>query len=639
MLKFSIESLIDNVKDNLTTTTTSATPVAEPSPIANNKHNKPYERLNVNKSQILNRNTNFGNLAKKSKHHHHQNHHQSQRSTNLVGSPASSPCSSTSSVSSSNYSNTKKLSVAGGPNATNSHILPAYASPNFNSYPSSSSASSSSSTCSSYASMDPNLLTQTHFPQPGNFLLSQQFIQSQMSPAQLYQYHLIAQNAAKLQNHQQNQVTQFSQSQDSAAKMLDWIIKSQQQQQPTNSVNQLNNILFNRLNQQLFMENHQQQQELAMRQHQQHVLFPPVVNSFHTSLQTPPPTDSHQTGKKHTNNRKSHHNHKILQRNDQSTPISAVTATDPTNKDLNLVSNKRKLDISPLQENVTASNQQIALNAKKLKFFSEDLEPVENSTVKRSASNESIAKIEGNNTEIDGNNSSGCASTSLSSNSSSVAAGGKQKSYPCGQCGKVFNAHYNLTRHMPVHTGVRPFICKVCGKGFRQASTLCRHKIIHTSDKPHVCKLCDKAFNRSSTLNTHMRIHQDYKPWVCEFCGKGFHQKGNYKNHKLTHSGTKEYKCNICNKAFHQIYNLKFHMYTHTDSKPYQCRVCTKGFCRNFDLKKHMRNVHSGYPAENDSNSGDLVVAAGQPMKTSRLMKQRSRKQAYNVIIGPKFFD
>ena len=29
----------------------------------------------------------------------------------------------------------------------------------------------------------------------------------------------------------------------------------------------------------------------------------------------------------------------------------------------------------------------------------------------------------------------------------------KQKTYPCPQCGKIFNAHYNLTRHMPVHTG------------------------------------------------------------------------------------------------------------------------------------------------------------------------------------------
>ncbi|XP_061864494.1 fez family zinc finger protein 2 [Colius striatus] len=172
------------------------------------------------------------------------------------------------------------------------------------------------------------------------------------------------------------------------------------------------------------------------------------------------------------------------------------------------------------------------------------------------------------------------------------AAEGKPKNFTCEVCGKVFNAHYNLTRHMPVHTGARPFVCKVCGKGFRQASTLCRHKIIHTQEKPHKCNQCGKAFNRSSTLNTHIRIHAGYKPFVCEFCGKGFHQKGNYKNHKLTHSGEKQYKCTICNKAFHQIYNLTFHMHTHNDKKPFTCVTCGKGFCRNFDLKKHVRKLH-----------------------------------------------
>ncbi|MED6290873.1 Fez zinc finger protein 2 [Characodon lateralis] len=174
----------------------------------------------------------------------------------------------------------------------------------------------------------------------------------------------------------------------------------------------------------------------------------------------------------------------------------------------------------------------------------------------------------------------------------SGSADGKHKNFTCEVCGKVFNAHYNLTRHMPVHTGARPFVCKVCGKGFRQASTLCRHKIIHTQEKPHKCNQCGKAFNRSSTLNTHVRIHAGYKPFVCEFCGKGFHQKGNYKNHKLTHSGEKQYKCSICNKAFHQIYNLTFHMHTHNDKKPFTCTTCGKGFCRNFDLKKHIRKLH-----------------------------------------------
>lgn len=166
------------------------------------------------------------------------------------------------------------------------------------------------------------------------------------------------------------------------------------------------------------------------------------------------------------------------------------------------------------------------------------------------------------------------------------------KVFTCEVCGKVFNAHYNLTRHMPVHTGARPFKCKICGKGFRQASTLCRHKIIHTKEKPHKCKECGKAFNRSSTLNTHMRIHAGFRPFTCEICGKGFHQKGNYKNHRLTHTGDKPFKCSICSKAFHQVYNLTFHMHTHNENKPYTCQLCGKGFCRNFDLKKHVRKMH-----------------------------------------------
>ena len=205
-------------------------------------------------------------------------------------------------------------------------------------------------------------------------------------------------------------------------------------------------------------------------------------------------------------------------------------------------------------------------------------------------------------------------------------SGKPQKTFTCPECGKVFNAHYNLTRHMPVHTGARPFICKICGKGFRQASTLCRHKIIHTSEKPHKCGTCGKAFNRSSTLNTHMRIHQGHKPFICEFCGKGFHQKGNYKNHKLTHSSEKQYKCNICNKAFHQVYNLTFHMHTHNDKKPFTCHLCGKGFCRNFDLKKHMRKLHDGAQPPNTKL---------QPMAGSFSQAPPGFSQAAGGMFGP----
>jgi Fez family zinc finger protein len=78
--------------------------------------------------------------------------------------------------------------------------------------------------------------------------------------------------------------------------------------------------------------------------------------------------------------------------------------------------------------------------------------------------------------------------------STSSGAVVKPKTFACPECGKIFNAHYNLTRHMPVHTGARPFVCKVCGKGFRQASTLCRHKIIHTQVSSLRNRSCRRIF-------------------------------------------------------------------------------------------------------------------------------------------------
>ncbi|KAJ2954977.1 hypothetical protein O0L34_g3320 [Tuta absoluta] len=222
----------------------------------------------------------------------------------------------------------------------------------------------------------------------------------------------------------------------------------------------------------------------------------------------------------------------------------------------------------------------------------------------------------------------------VSSTTGPTSSPAKNKSFACSDCGKVFNAHYNLTRHMPVHTGARPFVCKICGKGFRQASTLCRHKIIHTSEKPHKCLTCGKAFNRSSTLNTHARIHAGYKPFVCEYCGKGFHQKGNYKNHRLTHSGEKAYKCSICNKAFHQIYNLTFHMHTHNERKPFTCNICAKGFCRNFDLKKHTRKLHLGV-TNNDSSldTQDESTQEASNLEESRVAFRPFLGQSYPRIL------
>ncbi|KPM10243.1 fez family zinc finger protein-like protein [Sarcoptes scabiei] len=50
------------------------------------------------------------------------------------------------------------------------------------------------------------------------------------------------------------------------------------------------------------------------------------------------------------------------------------------------------------------------------------------------------------------------------------------KTFTCKECGKVFNAHYNLTRHMPhTHNEKKPFQCPTCGKGFCRNFDLKKH--------------------------------------------------------------------------------------------------------------------------------------------------------------------
>jgi len=65
-----------------------------------------------------------------------------------------------------------------------------------------------------------------------------------------------------------------------------------------------------------------------------------------------------------------------------------------------------------------------------------------------------------------------CGVRSVSVSAQGVAVDRTAKQISCPVCGKTFNAHYNLTRHMPVHTGARPFVCKVPASTFIHARHL-----------------------------------------------------------------------------------------------------------------------------------------------------------------------
>lgn len=109
--------------------------------------------------------------------------------------------------------------------------------------------------------------------------------------------------------------------------------------------------------------------------------------------------------------------------------------------------------------------------------------------------------------------------------------GGGGGSFVCPVCASVHPSYNSLANHVVSHLpsevialdgpggdSSKVHLCKVCNRSFSRSDMLSRHMRLHTGLRPYECHLCQQVFSRSDHLHTHLRTHTGEKPYRCSHC-------------------------------------------------------------------------------------------------------------------------
>ena len=172
---------------------------------------------------------------------------------------------------------------------------------------------------------------------------------------------------------------------------------------------------------------------------------------------------------------------------------------------------------------------------------------------------------------------------------------------PCCNCLEksqtVLNIHIN--QQHPDYM----FLCTVCGKLYTSYNSRYKHQIKHTAPT-FFCGECSEGFHFHAELTKHMNVHSAVKPFGCQLCDKRFTQNKSFTRHMKVHACS--VTCSMCNKTCSTLEQL----YTHfrgAHGKGYDtpcgeqylwpaCRACHQKGCTKCKNFKELKNIKKKCP-------------------------------------------